>query len=410
MFDRRPRRLNALVSTLALALGAAATARADGGPDPVGWQLHTTPAEGASLDLLAIAPSAPQVVYAARDGRFGGVVESLDGGRSWTAADQGLAHAELGTGSTGLVAVNALAVYPQQPHIVYAAAVAGGTGAIFRSTTGGASWQRFGGPLAADGAPVFVLSLAIDPRRPRLMYAGTQRGLFRSRDQGRTWVALTTGPVDDTGQPRPIRQVLIEPAAPDTVWALTENDLYRSRNRGATWARREAGLPAERRVGNLAFSPLSGHGYLTLGGTASALWRTTDRGASWRPTAGRLPEDGTVALAAGSPDALLYVAGERVFSSNDAAATWTASALPAGPSRCGRAPAATAGCSPAPAPCAVTTAEPPSRRPTRVSPPSRTNWRSTPPTAPFSRGSASRLIARRTSATPSSPSSPATRV
>ncbi len=60
----------------------------------------------------------------------------------------------------------------------------------FRSSDGGATWQR------ADGVPAGVIAfkVAADPADPRIFYAATGAGLFRSTDAGATFtnVALPT--------------------------------------------------------------------------------------------------------------------------------------------------------------------------------------------------------------------------
>ena len=55
---------------------------------------------------------------------------------------------------------------------MYAAAVAGG---VWKSTNGGASWT----PLTDLAIPnIAVNSLAIDPKNPNVLYAGTGEGYF----------------------------------------------------------------------------------------------------------------------------------------------------------------------------------------------------------------------------------------
>jgi hypothetical protein len=49
---------------------------------------------------------------------------------------------------------------------------------VFKTADGGASWN----PTALKGA--FITVLTIDRINPSILYAGTQKGLFRSTDAG----------------------------------------------------------------------------------------------------------------------------------------------------------------------------------------------------------------------------------
>jgi photosystem II stability/assembly factor-like uncharacterized protein len=54
----------------------------------------------------------------------------------------------------------------------------------FRTTDGGASWTSIANDLPADGP---VKTITEDPRNPRLLFIGTEFGLFWSTDGGRHW-------------------------------------------------------------------------------------------------------------------------------------------------------------------------------------------------------------------------------
>jgi photosystem II stability/assembly factor-like uncharacterized protein len=60
---------------------------------------------------------------------------------------------------------------------------------VFRSTTGGDSWQSLGAGLP----PKHYVVLAVDPSRPQSMYAGTDSGVFESTDRGESWLRLGSG-------------------------------------------------------------------------------------------------------------------------------------------------------------------------------------------------------------------------
>ena len=80
-------------------------------------------------------------------------------------------------------AIRALATHPEQPDTVYAGTQRG----PYRSTDHGEHWERV--DIADHGLPVW--SLAFDPRDPRVLYAGYENcEIFRSDDGGEHWRQL----------------------------------------------------------------------------------------------------------------------------------------------------------------------------------------------------------------------------
>jgi len=76
----------------------------------------------------------------------------------------------LGPGNIG-GRTRALLIDPTNPNVMYAAGVAGG---VWKTTDGGHSWF----PLADLMANLAVCSMAMDPRNPGTLYAGTGEGYF----------------------------------------------------------------------------------------------------------------------------------------------------------------------------------------------------------------------------------------
>ena len=61
---------------------------------------------------------------------------------------------------------------------------------VFRTTNFGDDWQRLAGPDDVEG---YALSFIQDPAEPRLMFLGTELGLYVSIDSGETWTKWTNG-------------------------------------------------------------------------------------------------------------------------------------------------------------------------------------------------------------------------
>ncbi|HEV8401293.1 MAG TPA: hypothetical protein VGQ18_15795 [Gemmatimonadales bacterium] len=162
----------------------------------------------ASIGALAVAPSAPDVIYVGsgestlRDsvGFGNGVYKSTDAGQTWT--HLGLAETQH---------IGKIAIDPKNPDVVFVAAIghlyaANPERGVFRSKDGGRTWQKV---LYKDDN-VGAVEVVIDPTNSRVVYAGlwnTRRppwftyaptngpggGIHKSTDGGSTWHQLTTG-------------------------------------------------------------------------------------------------------------------------------------------------------------------------------------------------------------------------
>jgi photosystem II stability/assembly factor-like uncharacterized protein len=208
-----------------------------------------------SVGALAVAPSDPNIVYAGMGeaclrgniSHGDGVYRSNDAGASWTRL--GLADSRH---------IGRIRIHPGDPDIVYVAAVGHAFGpnderGLFRSRDGGRSWEH---ALRID-ARTGVVDVALDPRDPRVVYAaawqvlrepwGIRSGgpgsrLYKSLDGGDTWRLLRTGLPD--GDVERIG-VSVSPVDPSRVYAMLEADeggIFRSDDAGATWERVNAAI------------------------------------------------------------------------------------------------------------------------------------------------------------------------
>lgn len=116
--------------------------------------------------------------------------------------------------------------------------VAKGTGVVFRSGDGGQTWS------AVLGLPAQVVThLEIDPRDPSIAYAclATTSGpsLYKSADGGRTWTPSASG------LPAFAAQVLrVDPTDSRILYCGTDVGVFRSTDAGASWSRVGAALPS----------------------------------------------------------------------------------------------------------------------------------------------------------------------
>ena len=246
-----------------------------------------------SVADLAVDPHQPDSVYAVTYGS--GLLRSDDGGTRWTPLP-------------GAPAINQLAFDPAAGDALLAATRDG----AYRSADRGASWQRIG--FARDD----VEAVAADPVRPQILLAAVttqalEGGIFRSRDDGRTWTAVS----DVVG----VSDLVPDLAHPGTFYATDNEEIYKSLDHGATWRV----LPPP------FFEPLtlavSATGVLFAGTLIGGVLRSGDGGLTWTPDADAsvfAPADSVYDLLASptDPQAVLAGGARGVWRSADGGATW----------------------------------------------------------------------------------------
>jgi hypothetical protein len=260
-----------------------------------------------------------------------GVMMSPDDGESWTRAS-----VRLGMHSDCIV--KALAADPRRPEVVYAGTDLG----LYRSDDAGAGWRLLDSPMSGS----MVWSLAIDPAEPRVMFAGTgtpsKAAIYRSPDGGARWEQLPVeiaAECENVGIPRPTG-IAIDPTDHRRVWVGLEVDgVRRSADGGETWTKVNGQIP----------NP-DVHSVLVVAGPPRAVftvvnddvWRSIDDGATWQPARARevFPWHYPRSIAVKPDDAktVFLTLGDStpgrvgtVMRSRDAGATWQNLGLPVQP-------------------------------------------------------------------------------
>ena len=241
----------------------------------------------ASIGAMAVAPSSPDVLWVGsgestpRDstGYGNGVYKSTDGGTTWT-------H----LGLEGTQHIGKIAVDPRNPDVVFVAALGSLYGpnpdrGVFRSRDGGRTWQKV---LYRD-ENVGAVEVTIDPTNPRVVYAGlwnTRRppwfvyaptngpggGIFKSTDGGTTWKQLTAGlPTGVIGR----SGIAVAPGNPRRVYAVVDclDPEAAAANAGAPASAAPPSQPAPPAAGGGAAAQVApGQG---------GFFRSDDGGATW---------------------------------------------------------------------------------------------------------------------------------
>jgi len=299
--------------------------------DPDGDTLFQ-PGEGIYRDsafgrvALAMAPSAPNTLYAGFEPPPYAVYKSTDGGNTWSEMPNAPQRCD---GQCWYN--NVLAVKPNDPNTVYLGQVP-----LYRSTDGGATWSDISaGPVAIHADQHRI---AFKPGDPNTLYIGNDGGVFKSTDGGNTWtkkdVGMTItqfmgiglhptaatpgyGGTQDNGEikytgttswtPLPCcgdaGPTFVDPANPNTVYGEYVNFFpLKSTNAGASWSGITSGLAGFGGV------PDESSGFYTpqtidpintsnLVAGATNVWRTTNGGGSWASIGGALAGGSISALA-----------------------------------------------------------------------------------------------------------------
>ena len=255
------------------------------------------PHRGGRSTAAAGVRTQPNVFYMGATG--GGVWKTENYGITWFPVSDG----QIPTGSIGAIDVSDL-----NPNVVYA-----GTGSeairsnvivgrgVYKSTDGGKTWQYAG--LKDVGQ---IGQLKIHPKNPDIAYVaaigqpfgwGPERGVFRTKDGGKTWQKVLfindqTGAVSVAinwqnpnevyagawrGQRKPWTIVSGGPAA--------EGGVYKTTDGGDHWSRVSNGFPDDL-IGKVwvdvaQSNPKVVYAQVEAKGAKGGLYRTADSGATW---------------------------------------------------------------------------------------------------------------------------------
>ena len=189
----------------------------------------------------------------------GGLYESQDSGKSWDTAKD-----------IRDFAVRALTAAPSNPSEFVAGTVRG----VMLSADSGRTWTRISDPnnLEMQG----ITSIAIDPKDPNIIYAGTSHLPWKTIDGGKTWESIHSGMIDDSD----VFSIYVNQEQPSDVFASACSGIYASLNRGDSW-RKIAGIPnTSRRTHVIRVDPTESN--TIYAGTTTGLFKSPNSGTTWK--------------------------------------------------------------------------------------------------------------------------------
>ncbi len=283
-------------------------------PTPT-WQDKVQGLTALSCSSMGVSWADPLCVYAAFYGPLG-IYRSLDGTSTWRFLP-----------IPGASQVRRVLVDPFDSQRVYAGADSGfytstNGGVDWSSTDGGGNWAGTAWNLPPDSPSKGFVDMAADPYQQGHLLAcfgsGDSRLLYRSTDDGASWLATDVNPGLGLYDPHCIA---FDPATPGTVY-FTTNGVYKSTDGGATWQRvddlTQPGMVSSGGDITVATHPQR---MVAVSSDAGQFYRSTDDGATWQKAAST--ELGGVDLFVDFDSTRLYRAAfQGLFFSSDAGDSW----------------------------------------------------------------------------------------
>src|SRR5213082_3690360 len=327
--------------TILLAALAPRSLCADAGFDGALRWRNVGPFRGGRTRAIAGVPSQPNVFYIAQVN--GGVFKTIDYGRTWQPIFDDQPTGSVGAIAVSIS--NPEIVYVGSGEGLHRPDLSIGDG-IYKSTDAGKTWTHLGlrdgqqvAQLAVDprNPDGFLVAVAGHPYGPN-----EERGIFRSLDGDQTFEKVLYRDENTGGgdvQIDPTNSAVIyatlwesrEGPWENATWNGTNGGIFKSTDGGKTWNQLRQGLPDKIVQANLAIAPSSPKTLLTTVKTlvASNIFRSEDGGESWvsttddlRPSAGIGGGELPVVRFDPKNPAIVYSASVVCWKSTDGGKTW----------------------------------------------------------------------------------------
>lgn len=281
-----------------------------------GGQTWTNLSKGMShsrVIAMAVDPIYPATVYAGTKGDA--VYKSHDGGQRWASMRSGLDDATISS------VVNQFVFDPRDNNHIFLATTMG----VFETKNGGENWTK---KMEGMKEVLMVVSLGMDPTRPRILYAGTSGGVYKTINEAGHWEKVNNGLVPaemvKTSRALNVTSIHVDPFEPDTAYASTLAGLYKTTDGGKAWMRIGEALTDQMIIAMMLDRTKKGVIYIA---GRDGVHRSEDGGVTWKTCNNGLATTNVRSIAQSPTDPKLFYAGTNgsgLYRSRDAGDTWEA--------------------------------------------------------------------------------------
>jgi len=195
---------------------------------------------------------------------------------------------------------------------------------VFESQNGGDQWQK-----RMDGMKevLMVMTLGLDPSRPKILYAGTSGGVYKTVSRGLWWERINSGlvvqDVHQTSRSLGVTVIQVDSHAPNNVFAATLSGLYTSHDGGKLWKRIGESLPDQMISAMVLDRVVPNRVYIA---SRTGIHRSDDGGMTWKAMNDGLATLNVRSLAQSPVDPNVFYVGTNgsgLYRSEDAGTTWS---------------------------------------------------------------------------------------
>lgn len=217
--------------------------------------------------------------------------------------------------------VTAIVINPEQPAILFIAT----NDSVYKSRDDGATWV----PVTEGLSNARILSLAIHPTHTSTIYAGTLGdAVYRSVDGGNRWSIINAGLKEHVTV---VNAFIFYPQDPDAILAATTVGFFKTINGGMMWDELSNKGMDSVYVVSAALDPTDAN--IIYAGTSGGVYKTVNGGMNWRESnnglmriePGSALSMGVNSLAMDPAKTTTLYAGttKGAFKTNDGAASWS---------------------------------------------------------------------------------------
>jgi len=245
------------------------------------WRRLSAPKPELAVWSLARHPRHPDMIFAGYEPCA--VYRSIDDGSTWQKLPVKLTFPAVSDHPDIPKRIISIAIDPAHPDEIYASLEVGG---LLRSLDGGKTWVNVIDGLYIDEGSVDIHSVVVNPKRPGQITVATRFGAFRSVDRCLHWQDLKAPRLRPIGSY--CRVLAYAPGDADTLYLAAGNDfdgdrsaLFVSHDDGAKWAQADLGVPLKTTIFSLAVNPNRPDHVFCSSKIGQVLY-SSDRGRHWR--------------------------------------------------------------------------------------------------------------------------------